>query len=103
MSGEVIEMEKGKDGVYAMSQRRHKKKIEARRRKHSGKGRTDGPRKRKGVPAPTVGKRLRVKHRARLLDAPEPTHDLIFGVDKKAGKPVLYFRERPKPDAKEAA
>lgn len=88
-------MEK-KGGVYVMSQRRRKKKIEARRKKHSGVGRTDGPRKRKGVPSYTVGRRLTRKHVNRLEKADwKKTHDVVFGVSEKTGKPVLRLDARP--------
>jgi hypothetical protein len=81
------------DGVYTRSQARRKKKIEGRRKKHGGKGRSDGPRQRKGV-RNTAGKRLRAKHFARLIAAPAKTHDVVFGVDTKNGKPVLRLEAR---------
>ena len=93
MSAEVV-FEISPD-YFKRSQVRRKKRIEARRAKHSGVGRTDGPRKRKGEPAYLKGRRLRSKHLARLEKADAAkTHDVVFGVQQKTGRPVLKLTPR---------
>jgi len=82
-------------GVYARTQKRRKKKIERRRAAHGGVGRTDGPRRRKGEPSYTKGKRIRARGLKRLIEAmAKKTHYTVFGLDQKTGKPVLRLVER---------
>lgn len=86
--------------VFLRSRERQRAKIRARREEHGGVGRTDGPRRRKGQPSYTVGKRIRVKF-ARRVERIEvrKTHDVLFGIDYKTGRPVLKLQARPTKEA----
>jgi hypothetical protein len=83
---------------YAATQAQHKRKLEARRKK--GAGRTDGPRRQKGVPTYRLAKKLKGRHIARIEKAAaRKTHDVVMGIDTKTGQPVLRMKERPKKEA----